>query len=78
MKKTFGLIFASMAMFLMASCEPVQWGDKFEYFYDNIYTVNKHAVYPEFSDSFVMVSNMDSMPLKTGDRARMILRYYYD
>ena len=78
MKKILGLIFVSMTMFLMASCEPVQWGDKFEYFYDNIYTVNKHAVYPEFSDSFVIVSNMDSTSLKTGDRARMILRYYYD
>ena len=78
MKKLFGFISACAAMLLVASCEPAEWGEKFEYYLDDIYTVNKHAVVPEFSDTFIMVSNMDSYPFQTGDRARMILRYYYD
>lgn len=78
MKKIFGFIFAVVAFSFMTSCGPAEWGTSWEVFLDDIYTVNKHAVVPEYSDTFIRVSNMDSQPLKTGDRARMILRYYYD
>ena len=78
MKKIFGLMFASMAMFLMTSCNPAELGESWDLYIDDIYTVNKHAVVPEFSDTVIMVSNMEGQQLKTGDRARMVLRYFYD
>ena len=47
------------------------------YVYD-IYTVNKHTVRPEFEDTAFMVQNMAQYPLQTGDRAYMVLKYFYD
>lgn len=78
MKKIFGIISAFVAMLSISSCGPVELVERWEHYIGSVYTVNKHAVIPEFSDTFYMVSNMDGQPLKTGDRARMVLRYHYD
>lgn len=69
------LPFALLALF---SCGPAEVGSTFNYYYDNIYTVNKHTVTAEDSDSMIRIDNMDNTELKTGDRAHMMLRYYYD
>jgi hypothetical protein len=78
MRKIFSALFCVAAVFAMFSCESAEQEYKVEHYYDNIYTVNKSAVVPEFVDSFTMVTGLDQYGLQTGDRARMILRYYFD
>lgn len=77
MKKMLNIALPLMAL-LFFSCSPVEPEYTEEnYFYD-IYTVYKHSVSPEFSDSTIPVSNMEKYGFETGDRADMVLRYYYD
>lgn len=79
MKKVFNILLLLVAVVSMAvSCGPGEAYSTFEYYYDGIYTVNKHAVRPEFMDTNIMVSNMDAQELATGDRARLWLHHYYD
>lgn len=79
MKKFISTIFvAVVSVAFVVSCGPADQEFTEERFVDNIYTVNKHAVIPEFTDTSYMVSNMAQHPLQTGDRVRMILRYYFD
>lgn len=78
MKKFIAGLFALVSLVSVVSCGSAEGGFTEERFVDNIFTVNKHTVTPEYSDTSYMVTNMDSYALKTGDRARMILRYYYD
>ncbi len=78
MKKYFIGLFVAVMAVCFVSCDSAESGFKQEMYLDNIFTVNKHAVIPEYSDTSFMVSNMDSYNLNTGDRARMVLRYYYD
>ena len=78
MKKFVAGLFMTVSLISFASCEMAEQGYTEEIYYDNIFTVNKHTVSPEFKDTSYMMSNMDEHPLQTGDRARMILRYYFD
>ena len=78
MKKFIAGLFALVSLVSVVSCGSAEGGFTEERFVDNIFTVNKHTVAPEYSDTSYMVTNMDSYALKTGDRARMVLRYYFD
>lgn len=78
MKRFFGIAALLMATLAFFSCDPAESGYKYEYYFDNIYTVNKHKVSPEFEDTLVTVSNIEQYGLETGQRARMVLRFYYD
>ena len=78
MKRFFGLAALLSVALAFFSCEPAETGYEFEYYYDNIYTVNKHKVRPEFRDSLLTIYNMDKYGLETGHRARMVLKYYFD
>lgn len=78
MKRLFDFVLLPLAVFFFVSCEPAEQGYTYERYFDNIYTVNKHKVKPEFSDSLIPVSNMDRYGFSTGDRVRMLLRYHFD
>ncbi|MBR3976722.1 MAG: hypothetical protein IKJ95_02740 [Bacteroidaceae bacterium] len=78
MKRVFDFMFLALAVFFFASCEPAEQGYTYERYLDDIYTVNKHKVRAEFSDSLIPVANMDKYGFSTGDRVRMLLRYHYD
>ena len=78
MKRFFGVAVMLMATVAFFSCDPAESEYKYDIYYENIYTVNKHKVSPEFSDSLIAISNMDKFGLETGQRARMVLHYYYD
>lgn len=69
---------AVMTSVLLASCGPAEYGYTFDNYYDDIYTVNKSTVTPEFSDSSAMVSDLLEYGLQTGDRVHMTLRHHYD
>lgn len=78
MKRFLGVAVMLMATVAFFSCDPAESEYKYDIYYENIYTVNKHKVSPEFSDSLIAISNMDKFGLETGQRARMVLHYYYD
>lgn len=78
MKKFFGYILLALSAILVWSCEPAESGFTQTIYIDNIFTVNKHTLRPEFEDTTYMMQNMASYPLQTGDRARIIIKYYYD
>lgn len=63
---------------VLASCEPAEQGYTVEQYFDNIYTVNKSTVTPEFGDSVLVVSNLLEQGLEDGTRAHITLRYYFD
>lgn len=78
MKKFFGVAAMLMATVAFFSCDPAESEFKYDYYFDNIYTVNKNKLYPEFSDSSIIVPNVDKFGLETGHRAHLVLRNYYD
>ncbi len=78
MKKFFNIMLLQAVALLLFSCGPAEVGNTFNLYYDNIYTVNKHTLTAEDSDSVIRIDNMDNAGFKTGDRAYMILRHYYD
>ena len=78
MKKFLDILLMPFVALLFFSCGPAEIGDTFNFTFDNIYTVNKHAVVAEDGDSLIDINNMENTNYKTGDRAYMILRYYYD
>lgn len=78
MKKLYGTIAALVAVIIMWACGPAQQGFTQEYTLQSLYTVNKATVAPEFSDTFFFVRNIDDFDLKTGDRAMLLVHYYYD
>ena len=78
MKNFFNMASALLFSVALFSCEPAEQGYTYDYYLDNIYTVNKHRVIPEFDDTMLMVSNMDQFAFQTGDRVHMTLRNYYD
>ena len=78
MKRLLNVALLSLAALLLYSCDPIEPEYKEERYFDNIYTVNKHTVSPEFSDSVIPVANMEKYGLVTGDRAHMTIRYYFD
>lgn len=78
MKKLLKVALLSLAALLLFSCDPIEPEFKVEEFLDNIYTVNKHTVTPEYSDSAIYVANIDKYGLVTGDRVHMTIRSYFD
>ena len=78
MKKLLDISLLSSLILVLFSCDPVEPEYRYEYYFDDIYTVNKHTVSPEFSDSVIRINNMDKYPYRTGDRVHMTLRYYFD
>ena len=78
MKKLLNIALLSLVAAVLFSCDPIEPHYKYEYYYDDIYTVNKHTVSPEFSDSVIPISNMDTYGYQTGDRLHMTLRYFFD
>ena len=78
MKKLLDISLLSSLILVLFSCDPIEPEYRYEHYFDDIYTVNKHTVSPEFSDSVIRISNMDKYPFVTGDRVHMTLRYYFD
>lgn len=78
MKKLLNVSLLSSLILVLFSCDPIEPEYRYEHYFDDIYTVNKHTVSPEFSDSVIRISNMDKYPFVTGDRVHMTLRYYFD
>ena len=75
-------IFLSLAVAtvfsMVVSCGPAEGGYTEEFYFEDIYTVNKSTLQAEFSDTSFMVSNVQEYGLNTGDRARLVLHYYWD
>lgn len=78
MKKFYSIIAAFSAAVLVWSCGPAEVGYTQEFTLQGLYTVNKATVEPEFSDTSFFVRNIEEYDLKTGDRALILLHYYYD
>ena len=56
----FFVSFAVVAMLgMMVSCDPAEGAYTEERYVDNIYTVNKATVQPEFADTTYFVSNIE-------------------
>ena len=69
---------AVAAALIMWACGPAEMGYTMEYELQGLYTVNMARVEPEFSDTFLFMRNIDSFDLETGDRAFLLLHYYFD
>jgi hypothetical protein len=78
MKRLYSIVAAVSAALAMWSCGPAEMGYTQEFTLQSLYTVNKAAVAPEFSDTFLFVKNLGDFDLKTGDRAMLLMHYYYD
>ena len=78
MKKLYSVFAALTAALLMWSCGPAEMSYTEQWTYQGLYTVNKATVQPEFGDTTIFIRNMDSYDLETGDRAFLMLHYYYD
>jgi hypothetical protein len=78
MKKLYSAVAALSAALIMWACGPAEMSYTMEYELQGLYTVNKHTVAPEFSDTFMFVNNMGNYDLETGDRALLTLYYFYD
>ena len=78
MKRLYTAISAVVAALIMWACGPAEQGYTMEYELQGLYTVNKSRVEPEFSDTFLFMRNIDSFDLETGDRAFLLLHYYFD
>ena len=78
MKRLYSIVAAVSAALVMWSCGPAEMGYTQEFTLQSLYTVNKATVMPEFSDTFLFVKNLDEFNLKTGDRAMLLMHYYYD
>ncbi len=79
MNRLFGTISFFVALFSLASCGPaeVTWVE--EGYVSNIYMVNKATLRPEFEDTIYRVTNNPwDFGLETGDRAHVIMHYYFD
>lgn len=78
MKRLYSIVAAVSAALAMWSCGPAEMGYTQEFTLQSLYTVNKATVMPEFSDTFLFVKNLAEFDLKTGDRAMLLMHYYYD
>ena len=78
MKKCYSIVVASVATIIMWACGPAEAGFTQHFTLEGLYTVNKATVAPEFSDTFFFVNNIDDYDLKTGERAFIVMDYYYD
>lgn len=71
----FAVLFAAVVMW---ACGPAEVGYTEEWNIQGLYTVNKATVAPEFTDTFYFVRNIDEFDLKTGERAMLLMHYYFD
>ena len=79
MKKLFKLFLLSVISFAsLVSCDEAENSITFDNYYEHICTVNKWTVTPELGDTFYRVDNMDRFDLNDGDRAKLVLRNYYN
>lgn len=78
MKKLYSAVVAAVVAVMMWSCGPAEFGYTQEFTLQGLYTVNKATVAPEFSDTMFFVRNIDEYELETGDRALLLLHYFYD
>ena len=78
MKKLYSAVVAAVVAVMMWSCGPAEYGYTQEFTLQGLYTVNKATVAPEFSDTMFFVRNIDEHELETGDRALLLLHYFYD
>ncbi len=68
-----------VSMFSLVSCEPGEVYHYEEGYISNIFTVNKATLQPEFEDTLYRVINHpNDFGLETGDRAHILLHYYFD
>lgn len=74
--KQFSLYIAAAVS--LVACDPAESEYSFEDYKEGLYTINKSTITPEFEDTSYIVLNMDEQALNTGDRARLLVRYYYD
>ena len=78
MKRLYSAVVAAVVAAMMWSCGPAEFGYTQEFTLQGLYTVNKATVAPEFSDTMFFLRNIDEYELETGDRALLLLHYYYD
>ena len=78
MKRLYSTVVAAVVAVMMWSCGPAEFGYTQEFTLQGLYTVNKATVAPEFSDTMFFVRNIDEYELETGDRALLLLHYFYD
>lgn len=79
MKRITGILVSLVSMFLLVSCEPGEVYHYEEGYISNIFTVNKATLQPEFEDTLYRVINHpNDFGLETGDRAHILLHYYFD
>lgn len=83
MNKLKGIFFAITAtVLLFTSCDPVQPSYVISSYSSNIYTITEDLkLAPEFEDTLYRVNNIsefDKFGLEPGDRAHLILHYYFD
>lgn len=77
MKNLSSLFLLSLLCF--ASCDKAENELSFENYYENIYTVSSNGyVAPEWEDTLHKVMNISAFDLEPGDRARLVLKEYYD
>ena len=78
MKRLYSIFSVVAAAVVLWACGPAEVGYTQEFTLQGLYTVNKATVAPEFSDTMFFVRNIDEYELETGDRALLLLHYYYD
>lgn len=83
MNKLKGIFYAiAAAVLLFTSCEPVQPTYVVSSYSSNIYTITEDLkLAPEFEDTLYRVNNVGDFGkfgLEPGDRAHLILHYYFD
>jgi hypothetical protein len=74
------IFFTAIAVvLLLVSCMPAEQSFTQEAYKSYIFTVNKATLKPEFEDTLYRVSNNPwDFGLETGDRAHILLHFYYD
>ena len=78
--KVLHALFALLAAVFVCSCDPAEVERTYEGYFRNVFDVKKSFVYPAFSDTFYIASNMKefSSKLNGKDRAYMTMYYFYD
>ena len=78
MKRLTGIFSLFAVVSMLWSCGPAEVSQVYDIYMTSLYTVNKHTLTEEFSDSAFFVKNMDDFDLETGDRAIIKLHWHYD
>ena len=78
MKRLAGIFSLFAVVSMLWSCGPAEVSQVYDIYMTSLYTVNKHTLTEEFSDTSFFVKNMDDFDLETGDRAIIKLHWHYD